>query len=119
MNIVPSSEHGEMENPRKSAFSLEFYDSKWELEHMKTLEHDNEIKAWTKNHGIRIPYFDEDGKFRTYSPDFLVKKENGEVELHEIKGTHLLRLPNTEKKMKAAEQWCKARKIVFRLISKY
>ena len=39
--------------------------------------------------------------------------------MHEIKGTHLLRLPDTKKKMKAAEEWCKARKIVYRLISKY
>lgn len=116
---MPTSEHGELENPKKSAFSLEYYDSKWELEHMKTLEDDKNVLAWTKNHGIRIPYFDEDGKFRTYAPDFLVKKAEGAIELHEIKGTHLLRLPDTEKKMKAAEEWCKARKMVFRMISKY
>jgi type III restriction enzyme len=116
---MPTSEHGELENPKKSAFSLEYYDSRWELEHMKSLENDINIQAWTKNHGVRIPYFDENGKFRTYSPDFLIKKTDGAIELHEIKGTHLLRLPNTQKKIDSAREWCKARKIVFRLISKY
>jgi hypothetical protein len=100
------SERGELENPKKSAFSLEYYDSSWELEYMQELEKpDNDVVKWTKNHGIRIPYFDDDGKYRTYKPDFLVEKKDGTVELHEMKGGHLLQNPITKRKIDAAREW--------------
>lgn len=35
---MPTSEHGNLENPTKSAYSLEFYDSSWEKEYMEKLE---------------------------------------------------------------------------------
>ena len=114
------SERGELENPVKSAYSLEYYDSSWELEYMRELEKpDNDVAKWTKNHGIRIPYFDEDGKYRTYRPDFLVQKKDGTVELHEMKGGHLLQNPITKRKADAAEEWCKARKMKLKLLSKF
>ena len=112
-------ERGEFEAPKKSAFSLEYYDSSWELEYMKNLENDSNVVRWTKNHGIRIPYFDEDGKYRTYKPDFLVEKENGSIELHEMKGGHLLDNPITKRKVDAAREWCKARKMNLKLVSKF
>jgi len=108
-----------MENPQKSAYSLEYYDSSWELEYMKELEKNDDIVKWTKNHGIRIPYFDEDGKYRTYAPDFLVQRTDGTVELHEMKGGHLLQNPITKRKMDAAREWCKTRKMNLRLVSKF
>lgn len=111
-------ERGEYEHPSKSAFSLEYYDSSWELEYMKELEDNNDVSKWTKNHGIRIPYFDEDGKYRTYRPDFLVQKKDGTVELHEMKGGHLLQNPITKRKLDAAREWCKARKMNLRVVSK-
>jgi len=116
---VPTSEHGNLENPKKSAYSIEFYDSSWEKEHMEKLEKDLDIKRWTKNHGIQIPYFDDDGKFHTFKPDFLVERTDGIIEIHEIKGTHLLKNPITKKKFDAADKYCKARKMNFRIISKY
>jgi len=112
------SERGEFEKPKKSAFSLEYYDSSWELEYMKTLENDPDVAKWTKNHGIRIPYFDQDGKYRIYCPDFLVEKGDGTIELHEMKGGHLLQNPITKRKIDAAREWCKTRKMTIKLLSK-
>jgi hypothetical protein len=75
---VPTSEHGYLDNPKKSAYSIEFYDSTWEKEYMKKLENNPEIK-----------------------------------------GTHFLNNPITKKKFEAADKYCKARKMSFKIISKY
>lgn len=114
---MPTSEHGEFEENSKSPYSFEYYDSTWELEQMKDLEKDATIKKWTKNHGIIIPYGDEDGKLRGFKPDFLIEKDDGSKALIEIKGKHLL--PGFKRKMDAALEWCKARKMEFIVISKY
>jgi len=110
---------GRLDNPKKSPYSLEYSDSSWEFEYMEELESDDTIAKWTKNHGIRIPYFTDDNKFKTYNPDFLVEKTDGEIELIEIKGKHLLKNPNTTRKKEFAEKWCDARGIKYRLISRY
>lgn len=114
---MPTSEHGEYEENLKSPYNFEYYDSSWELEFMKKLEKDTEVKKWTKNHHIIINYYDEDGKFRGFKPDFLIEYNDGSKSIIEIKGRHLL--PQFKKKFEAAEKWCKSRKIGFRLITKY
>ncbi len=113
------SEKGEYENPKKSAYSLEYYDRSWELDYMKELDQDPKVAKWTKNHGIRIPYRNLEGKYATYAPDFLVEMVDGIVELHEIKGTHLVDSEITRKKADAAREWCRVRKMNYRLISRY
>ena len=110
---------GEFENPIKSPYNLEYYDSSWELEYMKELEQDGNVAKWTKNHGIRIPFFTPENKFKTYNPDFLVEYSNGKIELVEMKGEHLLNNPVTRRKMEYAKKWCNARKILYRIYSKY
>ena len=107
------------EDPKKSPYSLEYYDSSWEKEYMKELEGDDSVAKWTKNHGLRIKYFDSNNKFKTYVPDFLVENTNGAIELVEMKGTHLLKNPDTKKKIEFAKKWCEARKMTYRIISKY
>ena len=107
------------EDPKKSPYTLEYYDSSWEEEYMKELERDDSVTKWTKNHGLRIKYFNADNKFKTYVPDFLVEKVNGTIELVEMKGTHLLKNPDTKKKIEFAKKWCKIRKMKYRIISKY
>ncbi len=114
---MATSEHGEFDKTVKSPYSFEYYDSSWELELMSDLEKDNSVKKWTKNHGIIIPYWDEDGKLRGFKPDFLIEKDDCSKELIEIKGKHLL--PTFKRKMDAAQEWCKVRKMGFRVISKY
>lgn len=110
---------GEFENIKKSPYNLEYYDSSWELEYMKELENDENVMKWTKNHGIRIPYFAPENKFRTYNPDFLVEYADGRIELVEMKGEHLVNNPVTRRKMEYAKKWCKARGIAYRIYSKY
>lgn len=110
---------GYLENIKKSPYSMEFYDSSWELEYMKELEDDESVAKWTKNHGIRISYFTEENKFRTYNPDFLVEMIDGTIEIVEMKGVHLLKNPDTKKKMEFAKKWCEARGMRYRIISKY
>ena len=68
---------------------------------------------------VCMDMFEEDNKFRTYNPDFLVEKTDGTIELVEMKGEHLLKSPNTKRKMEFAKKWCDARDIKYRLISKY
>lgn len=119
MRRMPRTDRGEFENPKKSAYSIEYYDSSWEFEYMKELEDDSNIVKWTKNHGLQITYFDDDGKFRTYKPDFLVELADGTKEIHEMKGTHLLSNPITKRKVDRAREWCRVRKMNFRIISKY
>lgn len=111
-------ERGEFEESGKSPYNFEYYDSSWELEYMKELEVDEGVLKWTKNHGIIIHYWDEDGKPRGYKPDFLVQTKE-RIEIREIKGGHLLKTPQFKKKISAAEDWCKARKMGYRVISKY
>lgn len=116
---MPRPERGEFENPTKSAYSLEYYDSSWEYDYMKDLESDRDVARWTKNHGISIPYFDDEGRFHTYRPDFLVQLSSGKVELHEMKGGHLLDNPITRKKLEAAREWCKVRKMEIKVVSRF
>jgi len=110
---------GAYEDPKKSPYSLEYYDSSWEFEYMKELEKDPIIVKWTKNHGLGIPYFTDENKYRTYIPDFLIEKGDGSIEIVEMKGTHLLKNPNTKRKIEFAKKWCDARSIKYRIISKW
>ncbi len=113
------SKHGYYDNPKKSAFSIEYYDSKWEYDYMRELERDNTVMKWTKNHGIRIPYSEDDKKYKYYNPDFLVENTDNTIELVEMKSTQLLKTPNTKSKAKYAKKWCDVRGIQYRLISRY
>lgn len=110
---------GVFENPKKSPYSLEYWDSSWEFEYMKELESDSSVAKWTKNHGIRISYFTEQNKFRTYNPDFLVEYTDGRIEIVEMKGGHLIKNPETKKKKEFADKWCEARGMKYRILTKY
>ena len=115
--------NGHLDNPKKSPYSMEWWDSRWELDYMNELESDKDDGAdtikWTKNHGLQIKYYNSNNKFKTYNPDFLVEKIDGSIEIVEMKGTHLLKNPDTQKKIEFAKKWCDARKMKYRIISKY
>lgn len=116
--MSPTSKHGRLENPAKSAYSFEKFDSGWEEDYMHSLEDDGLVNAWTKNHGIRIPYLDSKGAKREYRPDFLVRLHDGKLQLHEVKGGHLLDHPDTQKKFEVAKRWCNERGIEFEHVTK-
>lgn len=115
---MAGSEHGDFENPKKSAYSVERYDSDWERLYMIQLEKDKTVAKWTKVHGITIEYITEAGNKRGYRPDFLVEKLDGLKELHEVKGGHFLDNPDTIRKHEAAKNWCARRGMRFIVITK-
>ncbi len=115
---MPTSEHGDFENPTKSAYSVERYESSWELEYMRKLERDKTVVKWTKNHGITIEFITEAGNKRGYRPDFLVEKVDGIKEIHEVKGTHFLENPDTIRKHERAGTWCRKRGMNFIVVTK-
>lgn len=110
---------GRYERPQKSPYSFEVYDSSWEKDYMGELEQDATVKKWTKNHEIRIVYTATDGIRKTYVPDFLVERTNGDLEIIEMKGQHLLQNLDTKRKTESARNWCEARSMKYRLISRY
>ena len=100
---MPASEHGDFENPKKSAYSVERYDSGWEKQYMTMLERDKAVSKWTKQHGIVIEYITEAGNKRGYRPDFLVQRIDNTIELHEMKGGQFLDSPDTVRKHERAK----------------
>ena len=115
---MPTSERGDFENPTKSAYSVERYESSWELAYMKLLEKDKTVAKWTKNHGITIPYVTEAGNVRGYRPDFLIERLEGDKELHEVKGGQYLNNLDTMRKHEAARNWCRLRGMRFVVVTK-
>ena len=115
---MATAERGDFENPRKSAFSVERYDSLWEQQYMKRLDQDKTVVKWTKNHGIVIQYITEAGNVRGYRPDFLLERADGTKEIHEVKGTQFLKNPDTIRKHESAKNWCRKRKMNFLVITK-
>lgn len=105
-------------NATKSAYSVERYDSSWELQYMKKLERDKTVAKSTKNHGITVQYVTEAGNVRGYRPDFLIECNDGTKELHEVKGGQFINDPNTIRKHEAAKSWCRKRGMRFVVITK-
>lgn len=115
---MPTSERGDFEAPTKSAYSVERYDSSWELQYMKKMDKDRMVAKWTKNHGITIQYVTEAGNVRGYRPDFLIERIDGKKELHEIKGGQYLTNLDTLRKHEAARNWCGKRGMTFVVVTK-
>ncbi len=83
---------------------------------MVELEKDPKVVKWTKNHGIRIPYFNLDGKLAHHIPDFLIEYDDGSQEIVKIKGKHIRGTNIKKLKTDVAIEWCKKRNIKYRLI---
>ena len=115
---MPPIERGDFESPKKSAYSVERYDSGWERAYMQQLERDKTVAKWTKNHGLTIQYVTEAGNVRGYRPDFLLERVDGGKELHEVKGTQYLENPDTRRKHEAAQTWCRKRAMKFVVVTK-
>lgn len=71
------SKRGNYENPRKSPWNFEKYDSDLERRMMDRLERDPHVAKWMKRHGVTIPWIDGQKHQRRYVPDFLVQYEDG------------------------------------------
>lgn len=111
------SKKGTLSNLKRSAYGVESYDSLLECDYMIELEHDPAVREWTKRHQIAIPYrlF---GFLRRYHPDFLVTYKDGSQELHETKGLSLLSWLSTKLKRRSAEEYCKSKGWVYKLVTR-
>lgn len=85
---------------------------------MTLLDGDSTIKRWERCRALRIPYTKADGKRSRYNPDFIVEREDGTKELHEVKGGHLLTNEETKRKLAAGETFCRMRGMSFKVITR-
>lgn len=70
-----------------------------------------DVAAFAKNQGpeaLRIDCLSPDGVRSLYTPDFIIRKKDGQYILAETKGTGFARDPAVAVKAKAAREWCKA-----------
>ena len=64
------------------------------------------VASFAKNYlavGFKLDYVKADGDLSTYTPDFIVKDDSGDVWIVETKGREELDLP---RKMARLAQWC-------------
>ena len=104
---------GNYENPRKSPWNFEKYDSDLERRMMDRLERDPHVAKWMKRHGVTIPWIDGQKHQRRYMPDFLVQYEEGRKVVIEVKDPGRIDSNDVQRKRKAAEMWCKQRKMKY------
>ena len=112
---MPIGKRGAFEDPRKSAWSFEAYDSDLERRMMKRLEADPAVRKWTKKHGVSIGWLDDRHRRHAYRPDFLVEYANGDLALIEVKAAGLVESPSVQRKRKAAELWCRRRDMQYEI----
>ena len=103
------SNRGIYENPTKSPYNLEHYDSDLERKMMAKLEADSDVAKWQKRHGISIAWIDTNGRKCKYLPDFLVEYTDGRKALIEVKNPAMMDSPAVLRKRSAAEDWCRRR----------
>ena len=112
------SEKGILHDLTRGTRASEPYDSTWERDYMLLLDADATVKRWERCRSLRIPYTKADGKRGRYNPDFIIEHEDGQKELHEVKGGHLLADADTQRKFAAGEDFCRKRKMVFKVITR-
>lgn len=103
------SKHGEFQNPKKSPYNFERFQSDLERRMMVRLEADPNVKKWMKRHGISIPWIDGQKHQRRYVPDFIVEYQDRRRVIIEVKDPSRLDSDDVKRKCKAAEMWCKQR----------
>ncbi|MFH1220587.1 MAG: TnsA endonuclease N-terminal domain-containing protein [Candidatus Eisenbacteria bacterium] len=96
----------------------EWFDSYWEVQYMDELDRDPLVLKWTRHHGLQIPYRKWWGGQGHYKPDFLVEIAGGEREIREVKGEHLFGDPNTSRKLKAGDTFCRQHGMKFSVVTK-
>jgi hypothetical protein len=112
------SARGVLGDLKRCTRKSEPYDSTWERDYMMQLDADVTVKRWERCRSLRIPYVKADGTKAKYNPDFILERNDGSKEIHEVKGGHLLGSADTEAKLKAGAEFCRRRRMVFRVISR-
>ena len=106
---MPISKRGLYENPAKSPYSYERYESDLERRMMVLLEGNTEVVKWQKKHTITIPWIDTQGRRCNYRPDFLVEYADERKLIIEVKNPAMMDSPSVLRKRRAAEEWCRRR----------
>ena len=107
---------GNFENPTKSPWNFEKYDSLLEKRMMERLEGDPHVVKWMKRHSISIPWINGQRHRRRYRPDFLVEYADGSRKIIEVKDSKSITDSNdVQRKRRAAEMWCKQRGMEYEL----
>jgi hypothetical protein len=107
------SKRGIFENPTKSPWSYERYESDLERRMMERLERDPNVLKWMKRHDVSIQWVDGQGRKRHYKPDFLVQYSDGRIAVIEVKDPSRVDSDDVKRKRSAAEIWCKRRGIEY------
>jgi len=107
------SKHGDYQNPKKSPWNFEKFQSDLERRMMVRLESDPNVIKWMKRHGITIPWIDNQKHQRKYSPDFLVEYDDGKKVIIEVKDASRIDSNDVMRKRKSAEIWCKQRNMEY------
>ena len=91
-----------------------WFDSSYELSRMKQLDLDDNVMEWSRN-DIKIKYTGEDNKEHTYTPDILIKYNDGLIVIEEIKG----RITRRDiLKMEAAIPYLEKMNIKYKIVQK-
>lgn len=106
---------GTYDNPNKSPWNFENYDSNLERRMMRRLERDPHVVKWMKRHGITIPWIDGQKHRRRYVPDFLVEYEDGSRAVIEVKDPSRVDSNDVQRKRRAAEMWCRQRHMTYEI----
>jgi type III restriction enzyme len=91
---------------KKSVFNKIVGDKGFELQFAAFLDHCPGVNAFTKNFfaiGFKLDYIKTDGDISTYTPDFIVRGDDGRHWIIETKGMEEIDLP---RKMARLKQWC-------------
>jgi type III restriction enzyme len=102
------SEHHPAIESEKTAFNLVPCQNPLEKEMAQFLGRAPDVECFAKNAGpeaLRIDYQTHAGRLSHYTPDFLVKRNDGSYVMLETKGRVDIDVPL---KIRAAEAWCKA-----------
>ncbi len=109
------SKQGIFENPQKSPWNFERYQSELELKMMHGFEDDLTVVRWVKRHQISIPWIDIQKHQRRYVPDFLVEYSDGKKAIIEVKDPSRIDSDDVQRKRRSAEIWCKKRHIEYEI----
>jgi hypothetical protein len=112
------SKRGILTGLKRCTRTSEPYDSLWERDYMLALENDPTVRRWERCRSLQIPYTRADGTQASYNPDFIVERPDGTKELHEVKGGHLLATEDTTRKLSAAQEFCRRRGMLLRVITR-
>ena len=102
-----SEKHPAIEAPN-TAFNLVPCSNAFEVDMARFLARAPDVAAFCKNAGaeaVRIDYQNHTGRLAHYTPDFLIRKTNGDYVMLETKGRVDIDVPL---KIRAAVAWCEA-----------